>query len=183
MTLTFKPDLDNLPLDLHAKIQVCTSVRSAVRVRQKDRRTETQTMPKLLHPSLTLGVIRFPVTNHANCLLSAKKSNLNEADPSLCAASMFKHLVQFVVKNIDSNISNIRYGQRSPFDGDIPVCDIKISQPDLAVTSLGAENNYSLLLAKPVHAVFTIIPLIHHRFVSDDDLLPRKKLHLQEIDE
>ncbi len=33
MTLTFKLDLDILPLDLHAEIQVCTSVRSAVRAR------------------------------------------------------------------------------------------------------------------------------------------------------
>ena len=34
MTLTFELDLDILPLDLHAEIQVCTSVRSAVRARQ-----------------------------------------------------------------------------------------------------------------------------------------------------
>ncbi len=36
VTLTFELDLDNLPLDLHAKIQVCTSFRA----RQMDRRTE-----------------------------------------------------------------------------------------------------------------------------------------------
>ncbi len=39
MTLTYKLDLDIHPLDLHAKIQVCMSVRSAGRVR----RTHTQT--------------------------------------------------------------------------------------------------------------------------------------------
>ena len=36
MTLTFEIDLDILPSDLYAKIQVCTSVRSAVRARQTD---------------------------------------------------------------------------------------------------------------------------------------------------
>ncbi len=58
MTLNFELDLDILPFDLHAKIQVCTSVRSAVRARQTDRQTHRKTMPKLLHPSLALGVIR-----------------------------------------------------------------------------------------------------------------------------
>ena len=53
MTLTFGLDLDILPLDLHAKIQVLMSVRSAVRVV-----TDTHTMSQLLHPSLTQGVIR-----------------------------------------------------------------------------------------------------------------------------
>ena len=42
MTLTYKLDLDILPLDLHAKIQVCTSVRSVVRV-VTDRQTHTHT--------------------------------------------------------------------------------------------------------------------------------------------
>ena len=32
LTLTYKLDLDILPLDLHAKIQVCMSARSAMRV-------------------------------------------------------------------------------------------------------------------------------------------------------
>ncbi len=41
MTLTYELDLDILPLDLDAKIQVRTSVRSAVRV-VTDRRTDTR---------------------------------------------------------------------------------------------------------------------------------------------
>ncbi len=43
VTLTFDLfdlDLDILPLDLYAKIQVCMSVRSAVRVRHTDRRCQ-----------------------------------------------------------------------------------------------------------------------------------------------
>ncbi len=39
MTLTYNLDLDNLPLDLHAKIQVCMSVRLEVRVVTADRHT------------------------------------------------------------------------------------------------------------------------------------------------
>ncbi len=42
MTLTYKLDLGILPLDLHAKTQIRTSVRSAVRV-VKDRHTHRQT--------------------------------------------------------------------------------------------------------------------------------------------
>ncbi len=58
MTLTFKLDLDILPLDLHTKIQGCTFVRSPLRARHTDTHTQTdrETMPKLLHPSLTRGV-------------------------------------------------------------------------------------------------------------------------------
>ena len=41
MTLTYKLDLDNLPLDLHAKIQVCMYVCSVGRVRWTDRHTHT----------------------------------------------------------------------------------------------------------------------------------------------
>ena len=41
MTLTFELDLDILPFDLHAKIQVCTSVRSAVSARQTHTHTLT----------------------------------------------------------------------------------------------------------------------------------------------
>ncbi len=52
MTLTFELDLDILPLDLHIKIQGCGFDRSALRARY----THRQTIPKLLHPSLTLGV-------------------------------------------------------------------------------------------------------------------------------
>ena len=40
MTLTFKVDLDVLPLDLHAKTQVCLYVSPAVRMRQTDRHTD-----------------------------------------------------------------------------------------------------------------------------------------------
>ncbi len=48
MTLTYKPDLDILPLDLHTKIQVHMSVYSAVKGRHKD----AHAMSKLvdLHP-------------------------------------------------------------------------------------------------------------------------------------
>ena len=58
MTLTYILDLDILPLDFHAKIQVCMSVRSARRVRQTDGHTDTltQTMPKQNIMSETLGV-------------------------------------------------------------------------------------------------------------------------------
>ncbi len=42
MTLTFRPDLDILPLDLHAEIQVHMSVRSALSV-VTDTNTHTQT--------------------------------------------------------------------------------------------------------------------------------------------
>ena len=50
MTLTYKLDLDILPLNLHEEIQVRMSVRLVVRVvthTQTD--THTQTMSKLLH--------------------------------------------------------------------------------------------------------------------------------------
>ena len=40
MTLTFELDLDILPVDLHAKIQVRMFVRSLVRARHTDRRTD-----------------------------------------------------------------------------------------------------------------------------------------------
>ena len=53
MTLPNELDLDILPLDLPAKIQVCVSVRSHVRARH----TDGQIMSKLLHQSLTWGVI------------------------------------------------------------------------------------------------------------------------------
>ncbi len=61
MTLTYKPDLDILPLDIHAKIQVLMSVRSAARVRRTHRQTDRQTgNVKTIAPdaSETLGVIR-----------------------------------------------------------------------------------------------------------------------------
>ena len=52
MTLTYKLDLDIVPFDLHAKIQVHMSVRLAVRV-VTDTHTQTDnvTMSKLLHPT------------------------------------------------------------------------------------------------------------------------------------
>ncbi len=50
MTLTFELDLDIRPSDLHAKIQVRMSVRSAVRARHTDRRKDGQIVSKLLHP-------------------------------------------------------------------------------------------------------------------------------------
>ena len=43
MTLTYELDLDILPLDLHAKIQVCTSVRLGFIARRTDGHTDTQT--------------------------------------------------------------------------------------------------------------------------------------------
>ncbi len=60
MTLTYKLDLDILPLDLHAEIQVRISVRSAVRV-VTHTQTHTQTHDvKTITPitSETWGVIR-----------------------------------------------------------------------------------------------------------------------------
>ncbi len=67
MTLTYELDLDILPLDVHAKIQVCMSVRSAVRVRRKDGHTHTQTHRQCQnyytrHVSETWGVISGWVT-------------------------------------------------------------------------------------------------------------------------
>ncbi len=47
-TLTYELDLYILPLDLHAKMQVRTSVYSAAR---GNTQTDTQTMSKLLHLS------------------------------------------------------------------------------------------------------------------------------------
>ena len=43
MTLNYELDLYILPLNVHAKIHFCMSVRSAVRVRQTDRHTDTHT--------------------------------------------------------------------------------------------------------------------------------------------
>ena len=43
MTLTFDLGLDILPSDLHAKIQVCMSVRLAERARHMDGRTDRLT--------------------------------------------------------------------------------------------------------------------------------------------
>ena len=43
MTFTYKLDLDILPTDFHAKIQVCTTVRSAAMARRTDRHTDRQT--------------------------------------------------------------------------------------------------------------------------------------------
>ncbi len=54
MTLTYKLDLDILPLDLHAKNQDCLFVRLPARVvtdRQTHTQTHRQTMSKLLQPS------------------------------------------------------------------------------------------------------------------------------------
>ncbi len=64
MTLTFELSLDMLRPHLHVKIQVCMSLRSARIVRRTDghthRQTDRHTMSKLLHPLLTLGVIKTP---------------------------------------------------------------------------------------------------------------------------
>ncbi len=60
MTLTYKLDLDILPSDLHAKIQVCMSVLLARIVKQTDGQTETHTNDaKTITPitSETWGVI------------------------------------------------------------------------------------------------------------------------------
>ncbi len=53
LSLTFKPDIHILPLDLHAKLQVCMSICSAERVVLN---TQAHTMSKLLHSSLTQDV-------------------------------------------------------------------------------------------------------------------------------
>ena len=47
MALTYKVDLDILPFDLHAKIQVRTSVRSAMRV-ITDRQTHARDVVKTI---------------------------------------------------------------------------------------------------------------------------------------
>ena len=49
VTFTYELELDILPLDLRAKIQVCMSVPSARIARRTDRHTDRQTMSKLLH--------------------------------------------------------------------------------------------------------------------------------------
>ncbi len=51
MTLTYKLDLDILPSDLCAKIQVHMSVLLAGGVRQTHTQTDRRTMSKLLHPT------------------------------------------------------------------------------------------------------------------------------------
>ncbi len=55
MTLTYELDLDILPLDPHAKIQVSMFVHFTGIMRRTDTQTDTQTdrhtMSKLLHPT------------------------------------------------------------------------------------------------------------------------------------
>ena len=56
MTLTYKLDLDILPLYLHAEIQVHTSVRSAVRVvTHTDRQTDTRCQNYYTHHVRDMG--------------------------------------------------------------------------------------------------------------------------------
>ncbi len=58
MTLTYKLDLDILPLDLHAEIQVCMSVRSAMRVvthTHTDRHTDTRCQNYYTHHVRDVG--------------------------------------------------------------------------------------------------------------------------------
>ncbi len=57
MTLTYDLDLDIIRHDLHSKIRDCMYVRSARIVRQTAGQIHRQTMPKLLHPPMTMGVI------------------------------------------------------------------------------------------------------------------------------
>ncbi len=57
MTLTYEIDLAILPLDLHAKIQVCTSVRSAVKV-VTDRRTDTRCQNYYIRHVTDVGCIK-----------------------------------------------------------------------------------------------------------------------------
>ncbi len=61
-TLTFELDLDIFGHEWHATIQVCIHFCLARIVRRTDghthRHTHRQTMPKLLHPPLTLGVMK-----------------------------------------------------------------------------------------------------------------------------
>ncbi len=64
MTLTFELDLDILPLYLHAKIQVCMSVRFAKRVRQTDGHTHRQTdNVKTITPDLSETGVKTIGTN------------------------------------------------------------------------------------------------------------------------
>ena len=58
MTLTYELDLEILPLDLHVKIQVCMSVRSAFIVRRTDGQTHRHTHDV---KTVTSGVARTPV--------------------------------------------------------------------------------------------------------------------------
>ena len=58
MTLTYLPDLDILPLDLHANIQVHMSVRLAGRVRRTHTHTQTDDVRTITpDTSETWGVI------------------------------------------------------------------------------------------------------------------------------
>ncbi len=62
MTLTLELDLDILPLDLHAKIHVRMSVRSAGIARQTDGQTHTQTNDVKTITAITSetwGVMKF----------------------------------------------------------------------------------------------------------------------------
>ena len=61
MTLTFELDLDILPLDLHAEIQVCTSVRSAVRARHTHRQNDDA---KTITPVADAGCKKHDLFNH-----------------------------------------------------------------------------------------------------------------------
>ncbi len=66
MTLTSQLDLDILPLDLHAKIQVRMSVSSAVRAGQTN--SPTRTMSKLLHPTCHVTDVGCKNTYPSVCL-------------------------------------------------------------------------------------------------------------------
>ena len=56
MTLTYKPDLDILSLDVHAKNQVCMSVRSARIARQTH--TDTRCQNYYTHHVREVGYIK-----------------------------------------------------------------------------------------------------------------------------
>ena len=78
MTLTLELDLDISSPDLHTKIQACMSVRLARIVRRTDSHTHRQTMPKLLHPPLTLGVIIIPIPYRRCCCNMTNIYNLGK---------------------------------------------------------------------------------------------------------
>ncbi len=79
MTLIYELDLDILPLDLHAEIQVCMSVCYVRRVGRTHRRTDTQTHThnaKTITPSADAGCKKGFLTHPSN---TASKSSAASA--------------------------------------------------------------------------------------------------------
>ena len=90
MSLTYKLDRDILPLDLHAEIQVCMSVRFVVRVVTH---RHTQTMSKLLH--------RRVGCNDMQRVSSNEKTGFH----SSVSMKELPHLGASVLRDANSNLS------------------------------------------------------------------------------